>query len=534
MRCHLISVLSALTTIPLASLAKPFLPRWDDMRTHHSWDAVPENWESLGDPLNGTTIDLYVALKAHRANALIDTLYEEQVAELVSPPPGTIELVNSWLEHHGVPPSSVSMTHCGTTLTLSGVSIIQANALLGTSYQLYRHVKTNETIIRTVGYALPAVLHRLVQTVIPTTYFSTQPPQRQTPRKRSGGAAAGQEESASGEPVTVLWSRDDYWASPPFLRSLYKTNEYQPAAMDRRNAIGIFGSLDDWPNPDDLAKFMYIYRNEGINAALNVVQVSNGGYNPSKPANEANLDVQYATAMSYPIPVIFYSTGRGPEGKIDQYTSWLGYITKQDNVPRTISISYVVEERNAPEKWTRYICDQFAILGALGVSVLVATGDDGVGQGDCRAKDGSVQFIPHFPATCPYVTAVGGTTGEVEEVAAVISGGGFSNHFERPDYQDQAVGDFLRDLGNRYQGSYKHKRRHTFSQNKVALGYLNPWLYGNGRGGFTDITSGSNPGCGTDGFSAIVGWDAVTGFGTPDFPRLLPVLPNYAQPSGSD
>ncbi|KAI9442667.1 subtilisin-like protein [Lactarius indigo] len=551
MRCHPISVLSALAAYSLAGLAKPFSPHWDDMRVHHSWDAVPENWESLGDPLNGTTIDLYVALKAHRSNALIDTLYEvsnpnhprygaylskEQVAELVSPPPGTIELVDSWLEYHGVPSSSVSMTHCGTTLTLSGVSIIQANALLGASYQLYRHVKTNETTIRTIGYALPAALHGLVQTVIPTTYFSTQPPQWQTPRKRSGGAATGQKKSASGEPVAVLSSRDNYWATPP-------RPKYKPAVKDRRNALGVYGMLDDWPNPEDLAKFMFTYRTEGINAVLNVVQVNSGGYNPNKPANEASLDIQYAAAMSYPIPVIFYSTGRGPQGKTDSYASWLGYITKQDNIPRTISISYVVDERNAPEKYARYICDQFAILGALGVSVLISTGDDGVGLGDCRAKDGSVQFLPLFPATCPYVTAVGGTTGEVEEVAAVISGGGFSNHFERPEYQDQAVGEFLRDLGNRYQGSYNATSRaipdisaqalrfpivvggalklvvagiisllndYLVSQRKTALGYLNPWLYGNGKNGFTDIKSGSNPGCNTDGFSAIVGWDAVS------------------------
>jgi len=52
-----------------------------------------------------------------------------------------------------------------------------------------------------------------------------------------------------------------------------------------------------------------------------------------------------------------------------------------------------------------------------------------------------------------------------------------------------------------------------------------------------DITSGSNPGCGTDGFNATVGWDPVgifmppndlayiytsqvTGLGTPNFMKL--------------
>ena len=44
---------------------------------------------------------------------------------------------------------------------------------------------------------------------------------------------------------------------------------------------------------------------------------------------------------------------------------------------------------------------------------------------------------------------------------------------------------------------------------KPPLGFLNYWLYGKGRAGINDIVSGSNPGCGTDGFSAIIGWDPV-------------------------
>jgi tripeptidyl-peptidase-1 len=70
-----------------------------------------------------------------------------------------------------------------------------------------------------------------------------------------------------------------------------------------------------------------------------------------------------------------------------------------------------------------------------------------------------------------------------------------------------------------------------------TLGFLNPWLYGVGRGGLNDITKGWSGGC--DGYSnlhriengspvlpgagwnASIGWDAVTGLGTPDFGKLL-------------
>ena len=44
---------------------------------------------------------------------------------------------------------------------------------------------------------------------------------------------------------------------------------------------------------------------------------------------------------------------------------------------------------------------------------------------------------------------------------------------------------------------------------KKPLGFANPWLYGLAVVGMNDITSGSNPGCGTEGFSAIAGWDPV-------------------------
>ncbi|KAH8983902.1 subtilisin-like protein [Lactarius hatsudake] len=591
MRHHLIPVLSLIAAILLGSLAKPFSPRWDNMRIKHSWNAVPENWSALAIHLAASPSTSTLHSRPTARNALIDTLHQVSdpnhprrvfsatpslmhVAELVSPPSGTLELVNSWLEHHGVPSSSVSMTHGGTTLTLSGVSIIRANALLGASYQLYRHVETNETVVRTVGYALPAALHRLVQTVVPTTCFSTPHTQWQSPRKRPGGATAGLKKPVSGEPVTVLLSRDDDYATPSFLRSLYKTAEYTPTAANR-NALGILGILNEYPSPEDLATFMSVYRSDATDAIFTVIKVNGGGYDPTNPTSEGNLDTQYAVAMTYPTPVIFYSIGQGPTGTTDWLVSWFRYLRTVVNIPRTISISYVADERLVPEEYATYMCAQFSILGVLGVSVLISTGDDGVGPGDCLADDGTVRFISNFPPTCPYVTAVGGTTGLEPEVAASISGGGFSNIFKRPDYQEQAVTTFLRHLGNQYQGKYNATSRgipdisaqalnfpifikgqkkiaygtsgsapivativsllndYLISQGRATLGFLNPWLYGTGMSGLNDITSGSNPGCNTDGFSAVEGWDPVTGVGTPDFQRLLAVLPYSAEPGGA-
>ncbi|KAF8262581.1 peptidase S8/S53 domain-containing protein [Lactarius quietus] len=583
-----ISVLSFVATVLLHCYAKPTSPRWDDMRTVHSWNKVPENWMDLGHPSTGTTIDLHVALRPHRESALIDALYEvsdpshprhcrygahltkEQVAELAAPHPHTLELVRSWLIHQGIPLASFSMTHGGNTLTLTNVSIIQANKLLGASYQLYKHVKTNETIVRTIGYALPAVLlHNHVWTVVPTTHFDPLPMRGQKLREDSQLAASNQAEAVSREPVTALSSRDDVVTSPAFLRRLYNTWGYTPAAS-YRNMLAIVGYLWHYPSPTDLRAYMEKYRTDGADGTFAVVQVNYGGYDPSHPFDEANLDLQYAQAMAYPTSLVFYSTGRGPVGTGDWYLSWLGSVLDLLSLPRTISTSYVNNEVGYERGYARFVCYLYAQLGARGVSLLFSTDNFGVGQGNCVTDDGSIRFTPGFPATCPWVTAVGGTTSSLPEWAAPFSGGGFSDYFERPIYQQQAAATFLRHLGTQYDGLYNASGRgildvaaqatgFRFFQNgleisdsgtsgstpivaaiismlndyrlsigRPPLGFLNPWLYGGGLGGLNDITGGSNPGCGTPGFSAVVGWDPVTGLGTPDFQRLQQTLVNEA------
>jgi len=440
MRCHQLSVLFVLAAATFANFVTPLAPTWDDLRVKHTWDAVPPNWETLGHPPAGTTIDLHLALKSHHENALIDALYEvsnprspkyvlsntrprtiyspvpllrcrygahlskEQVAQLVAPHPDTLELINSWLEHHDVPSSSISTTHGGSWLTLTGVPVSQANKLLGASYQLYRHAGTNDTtILRTIGYALPAVLHTHVQTVVPTTYFASTSTLFQTPRRRSVGAPA---DIASR---TVVQSRDDDEVEPSDLRSLYKTSAYVPVASDR-NVLGIAGYGDNYPSPADLTAFMTECRMDAVDATFTVEQVNGGKDDPSHPTVEANVNMQYAQAMAYPTRHIFYSTG-GVRSAIpgsnlpapgDAYLEWLKHVLDKPEVPQTISSSYDDPEEVAPLEYATALCDLFAQLGTRGASLIFASGDDGVGKGDCKTNDGSgrVQFIPEFPSSC--------------------------------------------------------------------------------------------------------------------------------------
>ncbi|KAL4778008.1 Pro-kumamolisin, activation domain-containing protein [Aspergillus varians] len=55
---------------------------------------------------------------------------------------------------------------------------------------------------------------------------------------------------------------------------------------------------------------------------------------------------------------------------------------------------------------------------------------------------------------------------------------------------------------------------------RPTVGFVNPILYAHPEV-FRDVTEGNNPGCGSDGFPAAVGWDPVTGLGTPIYLKLL-------------
>ena len=72
---------------------------------------------------------------------------------------------------------------------LTGVSVSQANNLLGVSYPLYRHAKT---ILHTAGHAFPAVLHGHVQTVAPMTCLTSHATADTMQAFRRGSSGAGE------------------------------------------------------------------------------------------------------------------------------------------------------------------------------------------------------------------------------------------------------------------------------------------------------------------------------------------------------
>ncbi|KAJ7769523.1 peptidase S8/S53 domain-containing protein, partial [Mycena metata] len=212
------------------------------------------------------------------------------------------------------------------------------------------------------------------------------------------------------------------------------------------------------------------------------------------------------------------------------------------------------------------ICDSYIALGARGISVLFASGDGGVrGSHDSPGSCESNVFVPVFPASCPYVTAVRATQGFNPEVATNLTGGGFSDIFPRPWYQNHAVNSFLNTIPPDFAGTFNKSGRgypdvgiqgwglpyvngsmigvtggtsfsspifasiialindRLLAAGKPVLGFLNPWIYNSEA--FRDINEGHNSGllcpASSVAFDATKGWDALTGVGSPVFDKLL-------------
>ncbi|KAI9450883.1 hypothetical protein BJY52DRAFT_1191408 [Lactarius psammicola] len=105
----------------------------------------------------------------------------------VAPHPDTLKLVKSWLGHHQRAPSTISTIRGCHWLTRIGVPVSHVRDLLSASSQIYRHADTNDTILRTVGYAPSVALHAHAQTDVPTTYSGSPHTSLQTLRVRRSG-----------------------------------------------------------------------------------------------------------------------------------------------------------------------------------------------------------------------------------------------------------------------------------------------------------------------------------------------------------
>lgn len=139
------------------------------------------------------------------------------------------------------------------------------------------------------------------------------------------------------------------------------------------------------------------------------------------------------------------------------------------DLPLVVSISWGSNEQQYHKKYAKETCNVFGQLGTRGVTILTASGNMGPGA-SCQSNDGKkkTKFMPGFPASCPYVTTVGGTQlssntsagGKSGKSSAVdFSSGGFSEYFDRPQWQDKAVAEYLKKYGDKWEKYYNKKGR---------------------------------------------------------------------------
>ena len=496
-----------------------------------------------------------------------------------------------------------------------------AESLLDTKYYIYRHADDGTTALRASRWSLPVHLHHHIEAVHPSNAFFRLARQSNYLKPRSEMPSIGLEGNDSptyDELVKIDRTEMGHMdipdirnlldnlspsqacnrlaTSPLCLRTLYGTLDYTPQAPGKVR-VGLVNYLDQVNNQSDIEIFLKRYRPDAVGAAYKIkTEIVAHGSNQQAPVTEeqaartvgleGNLNAETIIGLAYPIPVTAYNVGgRGPFRKSrfstanqnEPYLEWLQYVLAQPDLPNIITTSYADEEQTVPYWYAKRACQGFAQLGARGVSVLFASGDEGVGaDGMCLSNSGNNKqmFLPTFPASCPYVTAVGGTRNWDPEIVGFdarrtfVAGGGFSNYFPRPHYQKGPVDAYVKGLGSLHDGLYSKTGRGypdisvrsyhyitvwngtariidgtsasspaaaaIFSlvndalaaEGKPALGCLNPWIYSKGTSGFADEVAGSNPGCNTVGFPAKKGWDAATGFGTP-VGCILPIPQHY-------
>ncbi|KAF7318724.1 Peptidase S53 domain-containing protein [Mycena chlorophos] len=541
----------------------------------------------------------------------------QRVASTFAPSRESEDAVRGWLVGAGIAPERVEVAK-GRKWVQVDVSVGEAEELLQTEYFVFEDGAIGEWKRLTI----PASLAAHVEVITPTVQA-----------KRVGSSIQRRSESTNKAPHPAFDQSAAVQVPSHFPASLancstlftpacYQTlyNFHYTPTSTSKNSFAVVEFTPQTFIPSDLDLFFGNFspalvgqRPEGVFIDGGVFQNTSLGFeNPVK----SSFDISYAMALTTPQSVQVLQTGDIIEsGSFDNYLDAIdgsfctfdgGDDTSLDGVypdpapggydaqdcgtisaPYVVTVSYGDDEVSVSEKTAVRQCNEYGKLGLMGMTFLYPTGDNGVAGNDgfCLNSTGQEDpngqiFMPLFPASCPYVTAVGGTQladgktvlDKDAETTWVGTGGGFSNYFTMPSYQASAVTSFLTNhpppyTDGQYNNSGKARGFPDMSMNansvaviaaarllaipgtsassptaaalfamvndarlgkgKAPIGFVNPVLYGKKMqeaGVWRDITTGNNSNCGTDGFEATVGWDPVTGLGTPDFVKLLDVF----------
>ncbi|MDA8192844.1 MAG: S53 family peptidase [Thermaerobacter sp.] len=286
---------------------------------------------------------------------------------------------------------------------------------------------------------------------------------------------------------------------------------------------------------------------------------------------EATLDVEWAGAMAPGAHLVVYeASAGGTDVSFGLSVLKALHTAIHDTVhrPTVLSISYGDGESRFPPRVMEAWNSVMAHGAIIGITTFVASGDQGA-----YGLHGAGRLIAHAdaPANCPHAVAVGGTrlllnpngsiareTGWTDTNNNGASGGGISQVFPVPAFQigialpvkpgfhaGRGVPDVAAnadpDTGYAvvFQGSAAVVggtsvaspiwaaagaclNQARAAAQKGPIGLFNPRLYALGATPvFHDIVIGNNSYAGVAGYSCGPGWDAVTGWGSPDLTRLI-------------
>ncbi|KAF9814346.1 hypothetical protein IEO21_05141 [Rhodonia placenta] len=534
-------------------------------------DAPPRGFVHGGPASPDTMLNLRLALKQNNMDGLIEALYDVstpssakygqhlskyEVEEYVSPTSMTIAAVNAWLSENNVTATTISPAGDWLAITLP---VSQANSMLDADFSVFTHQESGHQSVRTLSYSIPSDLVSHLDLIHPTVTFT--PPSAALPLQVTKYTGTTKKATSAIDPVGNC--PDDY-VDADCIEILYNMPYTVPALSN--NYIAVTGYDNYYANEADLDYFLQWLRYGYPDDLMFTVETLDGGQNDQNEddsGTEANLDTQYTTGLATYVPVTFLSVGQNNTDGVFGFLDVANYFLDMETPPSVITTSYGSNEEYLSTNVAYALCNAYAQLGARGVSVLYSSGDGGVSG---TQNQSCTTFVPSFPSGCPYVTSVGATTDLQPEVAASFSSGGFSNYWATPSFQQSAVSKYLLYLGSTNAGLYNASGRgfpdvsaqgvdimiaqyqefylvdgtscsspifasvvgmlnnQLISAGKSTLGWLNPFLYSTGSSALTDITSGNNPGCGTNGFSATTGWDPVTGLGTPNYTLLYSAI----------
>ncbi|KAK0192116.1 family S53 protease-like protein [Armillaria mellea] len=493
------------------------------MSVHDQRDAAPTRFVKADAADPQANLNFRIGLTPTDIAGLEKAFFEE-VKAFSAPTSEAVTAVTTWLADNGI--TDVKTSGAFDDWLTFTAPVEKANSLLNAQYENFVHIETGDQLIRTLTASIPSDLTDFIEVVHPTTSFGKltfgPKPVISIPITSNLTERANPAPSACNSIVT-----------PACLQALYGIPATR--ATQSSNRLGVSGFIDQFAQTADLRTFLTALRPDIPAATTFTLQTLDGGRNvqsASQAGIEANLDIQYTVGVATGVPTFFISV---------------------------LTTSYGFDETDLPASVATRLCNAYMALGARGVSILFASGDGGVGGG--QQGETCTTFIPAFPGGCPFHTSVGATQG-VTETSASFSSGGFSNVFTRPSYQATAVSTYLTALGSTNAGKFNTAGRafpdiaaqgndveivvggraglvggtscsspifasvislindRLIAAGRPVLGFLNPFLYAN-PSAFFDITTGSNPGCGTNGFPARAGWDPVTGLGTPNFAALL-------------